>query len=130
MDFKPGDICSFVDSQGYYGVLKILQIVRGERNELIYNVAVYQELFEDKPNEDDLVELHLYIGHFPILEKYFLSSEPSLVLRKDVATKELGGFREWYKLWQKGKAGIFKLPISECISFISQPLREGERIGH
>lgn len=130
MEFKPGDLCSFLDNEGYYGVLKILRIVRGEKNEYIYNVAVYQELFEEIPREDDLEGLHLYIGHFPIEERYFLSSEPSLIWRREVFPWELDGFREWFKLWQKGKAGIFRVPIPECISSISQSLGDRNTFLH
>lgn len=128
MQYKPGDVCSFLDQDGFYGILKILEIVRGKNNEFIYNVAIYQELFEFDPTEDDLEEdLHLYIGHLPIAEKYFLSSQPNPIRQKDVSQRELSGFREWLKLWEKGKAGIFQLPISECIGFIAKSMRDPER---
>lgn len=122
MRFKPGDVCSFVDEDGLYGVLKILEIIGGLGNDFIYNIAVYQELFEEAPNADDIEELHPFIGHFPISEKYFLSSEPRHILCKRVTGRELGGFKEWFKLWKKGKAGIFEEPITQCIKFISQSL--------
>ncbi len=120
MGFKPGDMCSFIDEDGLYGVLKILEISRNQENDAIYSITVYQELFEEDPDEDDIEVLHPYIGHFPIAEKYFLSSEPRHIVQNVVNRRELGGFNEWVKLWKKGKAGIFELPITECIKNISQ----------
>lgn len=130
MEFKPGDICAFVDNEGYYGVLKILEIVQGSGDQAIYNVAVYQELFEEIPHEEEVEHLHPYIGHFPIEERYFLSSQPNRIRQKEVSQRELDGFREWFKRWQKGEAGIFQLPISECISSISQSLHDQNTFLH
>lgn len=124
MKFKPGDICSFVDHDGLYGVLKILDIVSTKDREIIYNISIYQELFEDDPNTNDVEHLHPFIGHFPIAERYFLSSEPRQILWDYVSADELSDFREWFKRWQKGRAGIFEFPISACIKHISQSLMD------
>lgn len=96
-DFQSGDLLIFQLESGY-GLLKVLA-VDGNRDEPVWHVAVYSDLFLDAEMADNAVENDLRLGvaipHVALTNRAFESTQVAKVNNKPVADSEKRELEIW-----------------------------------
>lgn len=63
------------------------------------------------------------VGHMPIAEKAIADSVTELSNQKPDLSSYEDGYQEWRKAFDSGKAGIWTLPVSECVAAMEQEIQ-------
>ena len=104
----PGDVCSVLNGDGGYSVVKVLA-----RDPGVVHLRVYKERFGWRPARIDTESLSLGtihdedgfgIGHLPLSEGEFGLWEPIVTHRESVSDEELGG----YEMWKESGGGVWQ----------------------
>jgi len=119
-DYKEGDLYSFRNDDGTYGVLKILRIDKSPDGE-IFSVRTYNNKYYSVPKADSLGGLVLGydkdgtgVGHIPIFKGGFEIDIVGFLKNEPVSEDELEGYYYW-KVESEPGASAVNVPLSQLV---------------
>ena len=96
---KAGDICTVIEGDGKFGVVKVLVI-----NDTLAHLKIYKNKYDERPVSLDLKTLSIGsmydsdgfgVGHTPVVKTDFINWQPAIIANEPVEEEELEGYRIW-----------------------------------
>jgi len=120
--FEVGQVWTYETRTGEENsTIQILKIDKYENQEAFIHVSVEGLKLKNPKIESGVSE---DIGHLPFSRKSLNESVTKLVSNKEELSDYKDGYNAWKEAFEKEKAGVFSISISEAVEFVESTLNQ------